>query len=300
MPVCQLCGKDRELCDSHIIPSFVFSWLKKTAATGYLRNANNINKRIQDGIKQKLLCHDCEELFSNWEKQFAEKIFTPYVAKELDDFGRAKGIIQSFQYDEWLLKFIISVQWRILIVDDGKIENKDDLHIQKEMGEYREILKDYLLNKRLDTGKTQSHLLFFQSFTNVEGNISKEIPDTIDSYILRTSDATIVMKNRKWGVYAKFGPIIAFTTINNWQLKKMIGTRVRRKGIITTKQSIFDPDISAFIIRERPKEINNSVHNYSQKQLNILERDYNKHSSDNSLTKAVIDNRTIVHNKKCD
>src|SRR3989338_3970148 len=49
---------------AHFIPKFVFDWIKKTSATGYLRQAININKRLQDGAKEKFLCLECENKFS--------------------------------------------------------------------------------------------------------------------------------------------------------------------------------------------------------------------------------------------
>ena len=43
-----------------------------------MRSLLSPNLRIQDGVKKKLLCGDCELLFSIYEKQFAENIFIPY------------------------------------------------------------------------------------------------------------------------------------------------------------------------------------------------------------------------------
>ena len=42
--ICALCHESKELKESHFIPKFVGKWLKKTSATGYLRNVDNINK----------------------------------------------------------------------------------------------------------------------------------------------------------------------------------------------------------------------------------------------------------------
>jgi hypothetical protein len=36
----------------------VFAWLKESSPTGYLRLGNNINLRVQDGLKPKLLCQE--------------------------------------------------------------------------------------------------------------------------------------------------------------------------------------------------------------------------------------------------
>jgi hypothetical protein len=87
---CALCKEERELKQSHITPAFVIRWIKRTRATPYLRSPINTNIPSQDGKKIPLLCADCEQLFSDVEKVFAEKIFIPY-----HDQG-----VRSFSYDK--------------------------------------------------------------------------------------------------------------------------------------------------------------------------------------------------------
>lgn len=61
--VCLLCKRERELQLSHIIPNFVYNWLKDTSPS-FIRSSQNPNQRIQDGPKYYLLCAECEGLFS--------------------------------------------------------------------------------------------------------------------------------------------------------------------------------------------------------------------------------------------
>jgi hypothetical protein len=42
--ICALCQDETNLKESHLIPKFVGKWLKRTSATGYLRDIDNINK----------------------------------------------------------------------------------------------------------------------------------------------------------------------------------------------------------------------------------------------------------------
>ena len=65
-PECRLCRLSDDLRESHIIPSFVFKWLKKTSATGYLRFAEGDAASKQDGVKIPLLCGTCEQRLSSW------------------------------------------------------------------------------------------------------------------------------------------------------------------------------------------------------------------------------------------
>lgn len=54
-----------------------------------------------------------EDLFSVWEKKFAENVFHPYYASQKNTF--------SFNYDEWFLKFLVSISYRSLV---NKLENE--------------------------------------------------------------------------------------------------------------------------------------------------------------------------------
>lgn len=97
---CALCEKRAELQLSHVIPNFIVKWIKKTGATGFLRNA--VNQRVQDGIKEPLLCSNCEQQFSRYENYFAKNFFHP-LAKYVE-FPE-----QTIPYDENLVKFILSI-----------------------------------------------------------------------------------------------------------------------------------------------------------------------------------------------
>jgi hypothetical protein len=60
-----------------------------------------------------LLCGECEGRFSTWERHFAEQIFKPVHAAEHTPL--------SLTYrGEWMLKFCVSVSWRVFTVVDRK------------------------------------------------------------------------------------------------------------------------------------------------------------------------------------
>ena len=66
-----------ELKESHVIPSFVGRWLKRTSATGYLIavDTEGTAERSQDLYKTQLLCISCESILNQHETYFANKIF---------------------------------------------------------------------------------------------------------------------------------------------------------------------------------------------------------------------------------
>ena len=94
-------GAVKELQESHILPRFVFRWLKETSATGYLRSGQQPNLRVQDGLKLHLLCQDCKQRFNHWGTQFANEIFHPMT----------QGTAERASYGPLLL-FWVSVSWR--------------------------------------------------------------------------------------------------------------------------------------------------------------------------------------------
>ena len=76
---CILCRSAPSISNSHVIPKFVFRWMRKTGGTGYLRFAKTPNKRVQDGLKLALLCSSCETEIGKLENQFSSGVFFPSV-----------------------------------------------------------------------------------------------------------------------------------------------------------------------------------------------------------------------------
>lgn len=221
---CSLCGNTSNLCQSHIIPKFVFRWLKETSATGMIRGQKDPNKLYQDGFKTKLLCKICENKFNKWETQFANKIFWPYIKKERD----------SFDYEEWLTKFIISLNWRLLI-NWPKEDEVLSKRIQEKLSiaEYR--FRKYLLNQRKKYGHYQNNLIFVDYIESA----NFDVPTGLTRYLGRTIDAIIAYGKKELWMYIKLGKIISITIIYGQKLLDWKDSRIEPlKGTISTKQII--------------------------------------------------------------
>ena len=76
--LCRLCETKARLEESHIIPAFVYKWLKASAAASFMRFGTQPNKRVQDGFKRFWLCGKCEDTLNGWETKFANKVFSPF------------------------------------------------------------------------------------------------------------------------------------------------------------------------------------------------------------------------------
>ena len=77
MGLCKYCNQYEAIENSHVIPSFMFQWMKKTSASpnGFMRSSHEPNIRQQDGLKCALLCNNCEVNFSRFEDEFKKNIF---------------------------------------------------------------------------------------------------------------------------------------------------------------------------------------------------------------------------------
>ena len=107
---CRLCRGSAPLRDSHIIPEFVYKPVydtKHRAAALDLRRASI--PYAQKGLRERLLCNECEQKFGRWEDTFCrfwkpETRFAPPITQP--DF-----CVFGFPYDAFKL-FHLSVLWR--------------------------------------------------------------------------------------------------------------------------------------------------------------------------------------------
>jgi hypothetical protein len=104
---CLYCEQNTPQLDSHIIPSFIYKWIKDTSPAPYIRSTEDPNKREQDGPTQKILCHDCEQAFSIPENAFKHEIFRKFANYRNPPPDQLTIGIQS-------IECIYSIAWRVL------------------------------------------------------------------------------------------------------------------------------------------------------------------------------------------
>lgn len=272
---CSLCLHSTSLCESHIIPSFAYKWLKETSATGYVRGGINTDIRKQDGPKLKLLCEKCEGILNKAETLFANNIFYPYVNMELDDYGCATGTVKSIQYNDWLLRFIISIHWRLLVSKDYSTNNKRPAIVIEKLNTIKEEWRQFLLKERNNTGECESHIVFLQNMIAGRGRLPENINKKINYYLLRVIDGTPVSRKKEISIFSKIGPIAFFTTIIPCKLKKTADSRLRMKGTVKTAQHLSHPLLTNFLFITRPNEVMPKM-KFSDKQWDKIEASYKK------------------------
>ena len=175
---CALCLQKKPLLESHIIPKFFGRELKKRSNSQTLVDGVNPQKnpKPQDITKVYLLCKACEVLFSKWETDFRNKIMPAN-----------KSLLAPITYGDWMLKFAVSVSWRILAYlkyappySENEVMSKElinfllalapDSHSEAENA--LETWRLFLLNKRPDVAPYNQHFLLLngKNFPNENCN----------------------------------------------------------------------------------------------------------------------------------
>ena len=217
---CALCERRARLLDSHILPAFVFRWVRDTGATPYFRASNAPNRRVQDGLKMRLLCRDCEGLISTYEDAFARNVFYPFL--------RDSSI--SVPYEEWLKKFCVSVSWRILVAAMKRAttaphpnlrEHEEQIHLALD------VWREFLLGRKATIGRFEQHLLPLAEVAQA----GSHWPSRLNRFFLRDISLDVPMGDRNALAYAKLPGFAIFGWIaapgNVW-----VGSKVHSCGII--------------------------------------------------------------------
>jgi hypothetical protein len=236
--ICKLCGQQKTLQYSHIVPAFAVRWLKQTSLTGYLKSLKS-KVRLQETRRIYLLCKECEQILSCDEKLFCENIFIPYHKQNK----------QQFEYGSWLRRFIVGLHWKVLVaVKSEKYPPEIEAIYTKAELEWRQ----FLLGNAASPGDAEFHLFL----SDVVEDASSELPRKINWYLSRGFDLTpIYSETGMAGVYAMIAKTLTFSylTPKADSSDEMIGTQINEQGVLQTGQTI-QSRIGSFII-DRAKVI---------------------------------------------
>jgi hypothetical protein len=213
MPLCTLCANEAPLRTSHIIPAFVYRWMRETSATGFIRSGMNPNVRAQDGLKAPLLCHQCELRFSRLETQFANTIFYPM---------QRENVIEV-EYGDWFLKFCVSISWRVLIyaMKRGMIGHFSEAQ-QRESTLALARWAEFLLDKKPHPGRFEQRLVLLGAIDRA--SLDRRFEPNVNRYFMRSIDVDLVKSKSNAFTFAKIGPFALFGMIefnDRWQGTKI-------------------------------------------------------------------------------
>lgn len=236
---CRLCAHDAELLESHFVPRFVGRWVKRTSITSFLREVNEPLKRAQDTTKEYLLCSNCESLFSAWERQFASRVFYPFV-EEGETVAR---------YGEWMSKFCVSVSWRALVgIRSRNPRRVNATKYYKALDDAEQHWIKYMMGEVDNLRQYEQHLFHLDG---VEATTYNELPPNINRYFLRIIAMDIIGNESELFVYTKLPSFIILGCIKVSDPRRMRTSRIATgSGIIGPTQYWFPDGFMDYIVEK--------------------------------------------------
>lgn len=264
--LCRLCGRDRPLLSSHILPAFVFKWKRVSAGGSPLRNTKQPNLRVQDGLKKSFLCDECEALFSRDEGEFANKIFYPYV----------ENPAAQLAYGPSLLRFCTSVSWRVLrlALETENFEPWCDPEAVELCRQAEVTWRAFLLGEREHPSDFRQQLL---PFDIIESSSGGESPN-INRYLTRTIQMDLCTNSTQTFTFAKLGPIAIFGTIRQrstpWK-----GTRIQaNQGTVGGRRQYVLPGALWPYLNAKARESAAAMAGISKKQREVIDQNLRKNA----------------------
>jgi hypothetical protein len=263
---CSLCEKEKELKQSHLLPSFIFKW-KKEKGTGFFRSSQNPNIRVQDGLKLYLLCADCEQQFGLWEKQFSEKLFKPFH----DNSGT------QVKYSEWLLKFAVSVSWRNLIYHKLKnvFSHLSDIH----KGLAEEALftwKSFLMNQTKQISIFEQHIFPVDIIQSYQGQGRSSLSPYLNRYFVGSVDFDLLWTEKTCLLYSKLNKLIVIGIIQQPIKDFLVGTHINYPTGEFMPRPIEIPEQLFNYFNKRANQCAQHLSSLSDKQWAVISKSYEK------------------------
>lgn len=155
--ICALCKNEGNILNSHIIPEFMYKPIYDDKHRLFLRKNGFIvkTKPNQKGIREKLLCKNCEAQLSVYEKYVREILFSG-IEINIKKFSN-RIILSGLDYAKVRL-FFLSLIWRM------SVASKHDMWRNVDLGPHQEIIRDMILSEKPGTQWDYSFLSIIPLF----------------------------------------------------------------------------------------------------------------------------------------
>lgn len=170
---CALCRRENiELMQSHIIPKAVYKRTRSFENSRF-RSFYEPKEIYQDGEKKHMLCHDCEEFFSKYERAFSNYFLDQYL----------KSVSYSLpEITEDTNFYALTVAWRILYDDlyvcNSFLDNSERSYLE----EYESKLHRFLYQKFLELHPEVNTYMPTPEMPNLDDKCFGEIIAEIEKY----------------------------------------------------------------------------------------------------------------------
>jgi len=249
---CRLCQADADLQLSHILPAFVFRWLRESAGGNPIRNTSTPNLRVQDGLKRYWLCSYCEGLFGASETTFANELFYPYLSSS----GK------RFRYGPWLLHFCTSVSWRVLRLCVEEHLNTLELDEQAWALQAETVWREYLLGRRPHPGAFQQHLLPLDRLVGADADVAPNM----NRYLMRVVQMDLCRAPKRAFTFSKLGRFIILGFIHEPNLQQWQGPKVHaNEGFVRPRRYVLPRAFGAYL-NEKARSTSKALDSVSDRQ----------------------------------
>lgn len=266
MEPCKYCKEREAIENSHIIPSFIYKWLKDTSPTGFIRSTKEPNKREQDGHKSPLLCTECERAFSEIENSFKKETFSKMA-------NYRKPCPKILKISESTRQCMYVIAWRVLA--DSYYFPRENQYTAEEFNKFPEFLDEI---KELVEGKKSSKFRTHLIPCTREVLTKLELPQVEWFYYERSINA----EPRIWDDWKRFliyikipFAIVIFEIVPNdddvWH-----GTQIEDTDNISLSEITSCPDYISGLIEHFYDAFLKSKEQISSKQLENMLRDMKK------------------------
>lgn len=256
---CRLCKSEADLQLSHVVPAFVFRWLRESSGNGHIRTAASPNLRVQDGPQKYWLCSDCEARLGRSETAFATQLFHPYLAES----GR------RFRHGAWLLRFCVSVSWRNLLIQLEHLKEQDFTEQERGWVALAEkAWRQFLLDEAPHPGTFRQFLLPLDRIESARS----DLPPNINRYLMRAIDIDLCHGGQSLFTYTKLGRFIILGFINEPNPGHWIGGRVAaNEGTIEPRHYTLPAPFGPYLM-DKAGRAREAMQGISQKQAAKVEQ----------------------------
>lgn len=134
---CKLCHQDKKLCKSHIIPESAYGPLYDDKHRFFsVDNTRETLPLLQKGLRELLLCEECEQLLNKYDSYFANE----WYAKGLGPSEAREELfeIKGLDYHRFKL-FHMSILWRAGVASRAEFREVD-------LGQHESRLRELILD----------------------------------------------------------------------------------------------------------------------------------------------------------
>jgi hypothetical protein len=216
MPICCLCGLEKQLIKAHIIPRKLYEPIREASIDEppsnqvpriYVVGTKQKPKQSQSGIyDSSILCRECDgDLIGVWDNYGQTFLLSPSFAENYlaDNVGKfAAYRVKEFDYKQIKL-FFMSILWRAAITSD-------QFFSQIKLGSWEEKLRKMILAQDPGNENDFSIVLFkYEGALNeIMQNPTKQKQDGVNYYRFRFPKYGFLIKVDQRSFHPKLFPFV--------------------------------------------------------------------------------------------